>query len=316
MAYTSGMHTQTDRSFPLPPWGAGRDGHSSIDTSLAGGIRRSYYRALNAEWQAYDRRYKHAVGRNCSPTKRVANQRQLRERLALLEQLLGPLLPISVMRIDANSRGGAVVLALKPDPIPTAPRADSCAQLHAWVLFQPGHMIGYEVPLKVTGHAIDRVVQRAHIVDTPISKADIQAINAEFADALPLGMLAVEAINRASDECAAEVMEPLQIVLPTSHGAFLAAWSEQEKALLLRTFVDRDRLVMPQQEALRVLRRFSDMYLALHVMECLAEGWYRADTAGLCRELTEAWLHYGWRFDLEGLHPGLSDRAWTRDDAA
>ena len=80
---------------------------------------------------------------------------------------------------------------------------------------------------------------------------------------------------------------------------------------MLRTFVDHDKLVAPQREALAGLRRFTDMALAAPVMESLVPGWYQGDHRALHNELADAWRHYGWRFDVERLHPGLSDRAWA-----
>jgi hypothetical protein len=35
-----------------------------------------------------------------------------------------------------------------------------------------------------------------------------------------------------------------------------------------------------------------------------------ADDSGLRTRLLKAWQELGWRFAEEGLHPGLSDRAW------
>ena len=167
---------------------------SPIDASLACGIRRSYFRTLIAAWDTYAVRRKRAEARNRSFSQRVGTQRQLRDRVALLEELLGPLIPISVMQMDARSRGGAVLLGLCPEPVPAAPKSNSSAQVNAWVLLRPGRAVRYEVSLMVSGHAIDRIIQRARIVDTPISRADIQAINAEFADALPLAVLALQVI--------------------------------------------------------------------------------------------------------------------------
>ena len=36
--------------------------------------------------------------------------------------------------------------------------------------------------------------------------------------------------------------------------------------------------------------------------------------ANLRGRLLQAWQHFGWRFEADRLHPGLSDRAWMDRD--
>ncbi len=302
----------------------------SIDSSLARSIRRGYFRRLAREWAAYDQRRGGAAGRNVSLSAWMDTRRQFRERLGLLEKFAGPLLPACTLRIESGTRAAAVVWALKPEDVPTAVNVDSHACIRALVLLQPGRLLPLEVAVRIRAHAVDRVVQRAQVVDLPIRDLDMQAVNAEFADLMPLACVAARILTEkvngrdvgaepAEAAGAAEVAETarsLNVLLPTQHGVFLGGWCSDIQQLEIRTFVDHAKLNAAQREAVREIQRIAQDQVFTQALQALVPGWMgSADEGGLRDRLLQAWQHFGWRFEEDRLHPGLSDRAWQSREA-
>jgi hypothetical protein len=147
----------------------------TIDASLARSIRRGYFRRLVQEWDAAARRRERAAARNVRLSASIDNRRQFRQRLTLLEKLVGALLPTCTLRIESGTRAAAVVWALRPEEVPTPVHIDSHADVRALVLLQPGSAMMLEAPVRVRAHAVDRVVQRARIVDLPITPEKVLA---------------------------------------------------------------------------------------------------------------------------------------------
>ena len=295
----------------------------SIDSSLARSIRRGYFRRLAREWAAYDQRRGRAAGRNVSLSAWMDTRRQFRERLGLLEKFAGPLLPTCTLRIESGTRAAAVVWALKPEDVPTAVNVDSHACIRALVLLQPGRLLPLEVAVRIRAHAVDRVVQRAQLVDLPIRDMDMQAVNAEFADLMPLACVAARILTEKVNgrNCSAEPSESaetarsLNVLLPAQHGVFLGGWCSDSQQLEIRTFVDHAKLNAAQQEAVREIQRIAQDQVCTQALQALVPGWMgSADEGGLRDRLLQAWQHFGWRFEEDRLHPGLSDRAWREHD--
>ena len=286
----------------------------SIDSSLARSIRRGYFRRLAREWAAYDHRRGRAAVRNINLSTRIETRRQFRERLGLLEKFAGPLLPACTLRIESGTRAAAVVWALKPEDVPTAVNVDSHACIRALVLLQPGRLLPLEVAVRIRAHAVDRVVQRAQLVDLPIRDLDMQAVNAEFADLMPLACVAARILTERVDE-GAETARSLNVLVPAQHGVFLGGWCSDSQQLEIRTFVDHAKLNAAQQEAVREIQRIAQDQVCTQALQALVPGWMgSADEGGLRDRLLQAWQRFGWRFEEDRLHPGLSDRAWRAHD--
>jgi hypothetical protein len=100
------------------------------------------------------------------------------------------------------------------------------------------------------------------------------------------------------------------ILLPSAHGVFLASWLPEERRLLVKTFVDGRQLVQPQIEAVREIAAIGEGQINAHILDAMAPGWLQLRRQDINRSLFDAWQHFGWRFDIERLHPGLSDDAW------
>jgi hypothetical protein len=285
----------------------------SIDSSLARSIRRSYFKRLAREWCAYGQRRERAAARNVFLSRPNDTRRQFRSQLALLEKFVGPLLPACTLRVESGTRAAAVIWALHPEEVPASMLVDSHAQIRALTLLQPGRCIGQEVSVRVRAHAVDRVVQRASVVDLPIREDDMQAINAEFSDLLPLACVAGECLAKRAHEAQAQGKppEPLQILLPTQHGVFLGSWNTEAGQLEVRTFVDHAKLNGAQTEAVREIERIAQDRVCTQALQILVPGWLGSDDGRSLRdELLQAWQHFSWRFEEDRLHPGMSDQAW------
>ena len=287
----------------------------SIDTSLARSIRRGYLRRLAREWEAYSHRRERAAGRNVTLSEWLHTRRQFRDKLALLEKFVGPLLPACSLRIESGTRAAAVVWGLWPDEVPTAVQVESHARIRALVLLQPGRLLPLSVAVRVRAHAIDRVVQRARVVDLPIRDVDLQALNAEFADFMPLACVAARVLADHAAQAGDEAAQAVQVLLPTEHGIFLGERSATTKELEIRTFVDNARLNGAQLEAVREIHRITQEQVCAEALQALVPGWMGTNgDANLRGRLLQAWQHFGWRFEEDRLHPGLSDRAWKDRD--
>lgn len=284
----------------------------SIDASLARSIRRGYFRQLAREWDAYGQRRGRAAARNLCLSARIDTRRQFRDRLALLEKFAGPLLPACTLRIESGTRAAAVVWALHPEQVPAAVQVDSHAGMRALVLLQPGRMMSFELAVRIRAHAVDRVVQRAQVVSLPISGVDMQAVNAEFSDLMPLATVAARVLTEQAAKAGPEAAEAVNVLLPTQHGVFLGGWCAASGQLEIRTFVDRPKLNGAQTEAVREIDRIAQERVCAEALQTLVPGWMGPDDSDALRQrLFQAWQHFGWRFEEDRLHPGMSDRAWV-----
>ena len=282
--------------------------HTAIDLSLARFVRRAYFKHLHQEWATTNLRIKKGKLRNLNFGRRIDTEKQLRECAQNYERAMGSTLPISSIRLGANSRSANVILSLAPDPVPQAVNVSSNADVRVILLLRQAGVVTKSPGIVVSGHAVDRVIQRCKLIELPISRGDLEAINAEFADALPLACLACSVLSDQADRVEAKALS--NILLPSAHGVFLASWLPEERRLLVKTFVDRRQLVQPQIEAIREISAIGEGQINAHILDAMAPGWLQLARKDINRSLFDAWQHFGWRFDIERLHPGLSDDAW------
>ena len=282
--------------------------HTAIDPSLARFVRRAYFKHLHQEWAKTDLRIKKGKLRNQNFGKCIDTEKQLRECAQNYEKAMGSTLPISSIRLDANSRSANVILCLSPDPVPQAVNVSSNAEVRVILLLRQTGVVTKSPGIVVSGHAVDRVIQRCKLIELPIHRGDLEAINAEFADALPLACLACSVLSERQDP--EGISAHSNILLPSAHGVFLASWLPEERRLLVKTFVDGRQLVQPQIEAVREIAAIGEGQINAHILDAMAPGWLQLRRQDINRSLFDAWQHFGWRFDIERLHPGLSDDAW------
>ena len=166
--------------------------------------------------------------------------------------------------------------------------------------------------MRISPHAVERVIQRSGVVDLPVSQADMQAINAEFADMLPLAALAIDVMKNLAKTSSDEEAENLTMLLPSAHGLFIASWCPEISSLLVRTFIDSKKLNPAQVQAVNELRSITDINVAPLLVDTMIPGWFRFDKTSSYETITQAWKHFAWRFDIDRLHPGMSDIAWNQ----
>lgn len=281
---------------------------TAIDPSMARFVRRAYFKRLTREWGTSDQLLKKAQQRNLNFGSHIKTDKQLKECTLNFEKVLGAMLPVSTIRLNANSRSANVFLSLVPDPVPDSVTLSSNASVRAIMLLRPSGMLDRYTGVVISGHAVDRVIQRCRMINLPICNDDMQAIHAEFADALPLACLACSVLGQP-DPASAQV-DLANVLLPSANGVFLASWLVDSQQLLIKTFVDRSHLLPSQLQAVQEIARIGEGQVGAHILDAMAPGWLNLTRQDINQRLFDAWQHYGWRFDTERLHPGLSDPAW------
>lgn len=156
-------------------------------------------------------------------------------------------------------------------------------------------------------HAIDRVIQRARLVDLPPKFGDFEAINAEFADAVHFVAPALHVLARLNSADIAH----LHLLLPAAHGFFLGCFDQDSGDVVIKTYVDQGKMRDYEREALRELQRIPTEVLALCSMGQLAPGWIATEIEAVGAKLHRVWRDYGWRLAEHEFPKGMSDRAWA-----
>lgn len=271
-----------------------------IDPSLARGIRRSYLRRLEEELRAEGKRRQQHDDRNAHFS--VETRRGFAKSCNLYRERLGPLLLVADVVINTRSRQAWAGFLLEPVTDPW-----EALRVSTRVVLRPCG--AGRQPLRATFslHAIDRVVQRSRLVVLPLGAPDIAAINSEFSDTLPFIPPALRALNRLEQREAARI----NIILPACHGLFLGSRDEEEGGLVIKTYVDRERLRSSQLQAIEALDRICDAQLSVQALAAQFPDWLSVDSEPFDLALIEIWREFGSRLAEECVEPGLSDEAWA-----
>jgi hypothetical protein len=279
-----------------------------IDPGLARGIRHGYMRQVRDAWKRFGLRWKVAKQRSRHPA--VDTPKSYRKACAQGRDWLGPLLNVTEMQLSSGAKAAWLSFSLQPHFDPTALGAGDLMRGQVLGFLRPGGGFLWDFPIAITGHTLDRVIQLAGLVTTPLAVADIHAINAEFADLLHFAGPAVAALARLPGTEAAE----LNVLLPSQHGFFLCDFVPSGQSLVVRTFVDEAKLWPAEREALRELREVNESELAVLALGAVAPRWMACADSWILSRLPEIWRHLGWRLKEEERPGGLSDRAWQSRD--
>jgi hypothetical protein len=258
-----------------------------ICSSLARGIRRAYLESLDRHWAIFKAREKSDALRNPYLHLRT-HKAYMREIERIRSRLMPRFLSISDMRVSAGRKEAWFMLTLAR--LPAATGAGS-ARVSAEVMTYPLSRIWRrQLPIEFTGHAIDRLIQRAHVVELPLTDSDLDSIHAGFASALIWAVAALKAIEGMD----AEDVGRLEVIIPAEHGIFLGRFDPEAAHLALTTFVDSAKLWEEEIYALNQLNAVGEERLALSALDLLADGWMAHDDTHVSERLIDIWKTFGW----------------------
>jgi len=281
-----------------------------ICPSLARGIRRAYLESLDRHWAIYRGRCSAVALRN--PVLRVPTHKAyMREIERIRSRLMPRFLSISDMRVAAGHKEAWFMLTLARIACnsQTMVAGAGSAQVSAEIMTYPhARLWRSRLPIEFTGHAIDRLIQRAHVVDLPPADQDLHAIHAGFASALIWAVAALKALASIDPQEAGR----LDVIIPAEHGIFLGGFDPEASQLVFKTFVDNDQLWEEERYALAQLNTVGDERLALSALDLLAEGWMAHDDTHVAERLIDTWKTFGWVIREREERPGKMDAAWQR----
>ena len=180
------------------------------------------------------------------------------------------------------------------------------AALVADVITYPADAKRSIVPVFFRRHAVERIIQRAGIVDLPLTSYDIEAIHAEFSSALVWGMAASAVLKQRR----ADSSSLTSIIIPSDHGIFLGQYDQGSGQLIFNTYVDNSKLWDEEHYALAQLRQFDNGLLALTALEAFSPGWTRAQESPVAQGLIETWKKFGWLLRERYSQPDVETMAW------
>lgn len=276
-----------------------------ICPSLAKGIRRAYLESLDRHWEIFRKRERAEQLRN--PVLRLRTHKAfIREIEKICDRLMPRFLSISDMRVAAGHK--EVWFALTLQRVASDTPGSGSARVVAEVMTYPRvKQWRSTLPIEFTGHAIDRLIQRARVVDLPLSDHDLHAIHAGFASALIWAIAALKAIEGIDEEDARQ----LEIIIPAEHGIFLGRFDPTASRLVFKTFIDSEKLWEEEVYALPELNQIGDERLALSSLDLLAEGWMAHDDTHVSEKLVDIWQRFGWVIREREERPGKMDAAWS-----
>ncbi len=259
-----------------------------IDPSLARGIRRAYLESLDENWaillkRLRDRRTRIGVIHFKTPK---AFHREIEYYRA---RMMPRFLLATDITIETKKRKAWILFSLtrERESLTEAGRAKVCCVYFGYPQFVDMQFL----PIEFSGHAIDRMIQRAGILELPLKKKDLSLIHAGFSGVLIWAVSALEALS---------AMEPLEraslnIVVPSDLGIFLGNYDDAASKLIITTFVDSSRLWDEEVYALNQLNKVDEDQLALPILNFLVKDWI-ANTQNTARlELVKIWKMFGWQ---------------------
>jgi hypothetical protein len=277
-----------------------------VDPSIARGIRSSYFGSLGNAWKSYLANEKAEARR--LPSKEFVNAKSFRKEISRMKkQRLPRFLPISEITVSAGKRTAWMMLTLTSLSDKRGDAHFQDAALVADVLTYPASGKRSIVPVFFRRHAIERVIQRAGIIDLPVSTADIEAIHAEFSSALLWGMAASTIIKKKMHETA----NLTNIIIPSDRGFFLGHIGEGTDQIILNTYVDNSKLWDEERYALEQLLKFESGLVALTALEGFNPGWIDLKNSSITHGLIDTWREFGWLLKERHLNPDAASTAWN-----
>ena len=274
-----------------------------ICPSLARGIRRAYLETLDASWVDFSQRVK-AFRRRTGGVEITSPKAFRREVDRFKTKLMPQFLSAADIGVESGRKKAWMIFTLvhRQDSANVLGKAGVCCTL----LGYPHVLDVRSLPIEFTGHAIDRLIQRAHVVDLPLSSSDLNAIHAGFASAMIWAAAAAKAMQKLDEEEQART----DVIIPADHGIFLGRFDPQVSRLVLTTFIDSARLWEEEIYALKQLNELGEERLALSALNLMADGWMGHNDTHVSERLIDIWKTFGWVIREREERPGKMDAAW------
>jgi len=175
------------------------------------------------------------------------------------------------------------------------------ARINALTLLHPAAIRMLPMNIRISAHAIDRVIQRLGLVDLPIKKEDIQAINVEISQSLIWAVASFFIFGKFNSNN--KDIEKFTLLFPSQHGFFIGKFSSDPIDLNIITYVNKDSSWPEQNEAFRILNAIPDDRLAFLAADVLARNHIRAEHSDFDDLIFKCWRDYGWRIKEKSDRP-------------
>lgn len=283
-----------------------------IDPSLAKGIRRAYLESLDATWEKFEKIQKRDRLRH--PYLQVESRKAFDREVERLRRNIDSanLMPCEIT-IKLKHRALWASMFLTRD---LEKRSDvnldhgmtptGFARVQVCALTYPANEWIAPMSIRITAHAIDRLIQRTGILDLPLTPQDIRAINAELSQSLIWAAAAFFILGKIKVEEGPE----LTLIFPSPNGFFIGKLDIDPIELSVVTYVDRRREWQEQEELLRFLDAVKDTDIALFAADVIARRHIDVEHGDIDASIYRCWRDYGWRIREKVDRPGQLDRYW------
>lgn len=272
-----------------------------ICNSLAKGIRRAYLEALERNWAIFKKREASEVLRNPYLTLHT-HKAFTREISRFCQRRMPRFLSIAQLRAKSGHKDAWCALTLNKEG--SFGGTSVIANVMTYPRFRAWRTA---LSIEFTGHAIDRLIQRAHVVDLPITDEDLNAIHAGFSSSLIWATAALTVLQKIDQKEASG----LDILIPGEQGIFLGNYEIKNSRLVLKTFIENTDLWEEEIYALQRLSAFTDDHLAMTTFDLLTGGWVSASNSHMQNNLVEIWKAFGWIIRERQERPSKLDEAWA-----
>jgi hypothetical protein len=283
-----------------------------IDASLAKGIRRAYLESLDSSLQRFSQQRRKELQRN--PSLQVETSKGFDKEVEKLRRNINAsgMIQSEISVSTKHKRFWASLFLTRETEQSSGNGRGMSPTGHARttvlaLTFPPARNWMRPMSIKITAHAIDRVIQRMGIVDAPISPEDIKAVNAEVAQSLIWAAASFFILGRVPPAEA----EALTLIFPSQHGFFIGKYLTSPVELSLVTYVDRNMSWEEQREAFRILDAASDSELGFWASDVIARHHIIAEHSDADDLIYHCWRDYGWRIREKLDRPGQLDAAWN-----
>lgn len=284
---------------------------SLIDPSLARGIRRAYLESLDQTWSRFiSLRKRSKLRQPYLQVKNVKGFDKNVEKLRRDAEIASLMSSEITVRTKHRCLWASLFLTREVDShseYRNGMTPTGHARVRALSSTYPADEWVAPLSIRVTAHAIDRLIQRTGIVDLPLRERDIRLVNIELSQSLLWAVAAFFILGKIKIDEGSE----LTLILPSQNGFFIGKLSSNPIELSLVTYVNRESKWQEQQEAFRILDSISETDLALFASEVLARNHMNIQHSAVDQAIYQCWRDYGWRIREKLDRPSLLNECWN-----